>query len=146
MDLYRKRGTIYKKLPLQVISDKFRKQEFVLQTLEDTVSGTYTEFVKFQCANDKIKYLEDCEEKDMVIVGFRLTGRKYKKESTGEELYFTNLDVDEIAVINRHNSGPTEIRVGENNDYSEYLPGLDDDEPDLFSSKPDTKEYDDLPF
>lgn len=142
MELVTLNGTIHKVMPVERKSDKFSKQEFILKVTNQTSFGTYIEYIRLQCINEKISLLEGAESKDMAAVRYRLSGRKFGNEP--EETYFTNLIVEELNVLSKHDDGPIEIRPGDQNDYSDILP-------DMGKNKDENKgdippEYDDLPF
>ena len=142
MELVTLNGTIHKIMPFEKKSDKFSKQEFILKMQNQTPFGTYVEYIRLQCINDKIHLLSGAEPKDMASVRYRLSGRKFGNEP--EETYFTNLIVEELNVLSKHDDGPIDIKVGDTNDYSDLLPDMDQDESEKKSDIP--PEYDDLPF
>ena len=145
METYRMAGKVYKVLPLQQKTDRFAKQEFVLQVVMPTTQGTYTEFIRFQCINDKISFIDQLDEGDFVGVKFQISGRKVGKKD--EETFYTNLDVLEVNVVDKAKGMPKEVIVGAN-DYSDLLPGIEKkEEPDIFDNPVQEKfESDDLPF
>lgn len=148
MDIYIKKGHIHEIFDTNVISDKFMKREFILLERNDTGNGTYTEHIRFQCTNNNVQLMNDIAKKDLVTIKFSIRGREYEKD--GKKMYFTNLEVEDMAIINKHASGPVEIKANDINDYSDILPGLDDGSVDLQgiggpSNEPEIN-FDDLPF
>ena len=149
MDLVTIKGNIYDILPLNVISDKFKKQEFVVEIIDATPRGSYTEYVKMQCVNEKINMLEGLDKKDFVAIRYKLGGRKFEKD--GEVSYYTNINVMDINVISRHATGPDKVTLDDNQDYSDFLPGLEKDVREMKEASGNNKDsldpqYDDLPF
>jgi len=152
MQKYDMRGTIHLIMAPEQKTEKFKKRELIIKVVNKG-SNTYTEYIKFQCINEKIDLLNDLAEKDLVLINFIITGRKYG--DPGNETYYTNNVVEKIGVISRHATGPDVIRANDGNDYSEHLPGLNDGSVDLSgigSAKPEGSEipekpiFDDLPF
>lgn len=142
MELVTLNGTIHKIMPVEQKSDKFSKQEFILKIQNQTSYGTYMEYIRLQCINDKIHLLSGAEPKDMASVRYRLSGHKFGNEP--EETYFTNLVVEELNVLSKNDDGPIDIKVADTNDYSDILPGMDEMNSETKSDLP--PEYDDLPF
>lgn len=79
-------GVIYDKMDTQVISDRFRKRDFVVE-IED---GAYKQHIKFQLTQDRCDLVDSYEKGDEVKVSFNLRGRPYQKGA--ETIYFTNLE------------------------------------------------------
>jgi single-strand DNA-binding protein len=75
------------------VSDKFRKREFVLET----VDGNYNQYPKFQLTQDKCSLLDGFNKGEEVKVLFNLSGRPFEKN--GETLYFTNLSAWRIEKV-----------------------------------------------
>jgi len=149
METFPMRGTIHEIWPVDQKTDKFRKQEFILEVANNKQGGTYKEFIKFQCINDKTALMNSVEKKDVVSLKFEVSGRKYEKD--GNVSYFTNLTVIDLAVISSRSSGPTEIKANDGQDYSDILPGLSDGSVDLSGIGGEEKKEipykpDDLPF
>jgi len=79
-------GVLHAVFPEQIVSDKFRKQEFVLKVDADK----YPQFIKFQCVNERIDLLDAYDQNDTVTVHFDIQGKEYIKGT--ETLYFTSLN------------------------------------------------------
>ena len=92
---YSIKGVITEVFPLVHVSDKFRKQEFVLETSETNGSNTYTEHIKFEITQNNTDLLSQFGEGDEVVVDFNLRGRKYEKG--GETRYFNSIVAWKIA-------------------------------------------------
>lgn len=71
----------------QVISDKFRKRELVLNT-----GGEYAQQILFQFTNDSCEALEGLKEGDQIDVYFDIRGREWTNPKTGEVRYFNTLN------------------------------------------------------
>ena len=68
---YQATGTIHRIEDLNVISEKFKVQEFSIQ-----IPGAYPQVVAFQCANQKIELLDGLNPGTKVRVHFNLRGRE----------------------------------------------------------------------
>jgi spore germination protein YaaH len=69
-------GTIIEIFAEQVVSDKFKKREFVLKV----VDNGYEQEIKFQTTQDKTTILNFVKLNDEVKVLFNLGGRRWTKE------------------------------------------------------------------
>jgi len=87
---YELSGKLFLKNEEVVISDRFKKREFVVLTEDDKGAQVYTEHVKFQLTQDKCDLIDKYNEGDEVTVKFNIKGNKWEKD--GETSYFTNLD------------------------------------------------------
>lgn len=147
MDIYTFKGKVYKILPIQDKSAKFRKQELILQVTNPTDKGTFIEYVRLQCINDKISFLEGVKKGDFGICRFTISGRKMG--SGDEETFYTNLDVIELKIISKTDDIIKEDQRSKPQGYSDRFPGIDEDEDDILSSSNDSipaPPDDDLPF
>ncbi len=110
-------------------SESFRKREFVVEKTEEINGKTITNYVKFQCVQDRTAILDKVNIGQELKVYFNIKGTKWEKD--GKISYFTNLDAWRIEpLLNTGNGGP-------NNEYLEPL--------DTFSGSGDNA-VDDLPF
>ena len=76
----------------QVISEKFKKREFVI---EDN-SGQYPQVILFQLAQDKTSLIEPFSEGNEVTVYFNLRGREWTSPKDGQVRFFNTLDAWKI--------------------------------------------------
>jgi hypothetical protein len=79
-------GTIYSIGPVQEVSEKFRKQEIILETL----NGEYTQHIKLQFAQKKIDLLQSFAPGSEVVCQINIAGKLYKNKE-GKEDSFTNI-------------------------------------------------------
>ena len=91
-------GNLDKIFDTQVISDKFKKREFVLEIKD----GNYTQFIKFQLTQNRCELLNDFSTGQSVQVSFSITGRPYENKN-GETLYFNNLNAWRIVLSQQEN-------------------------------------------
>jgi len=80
------KGTIKVINQTQVISEKFSKREFVIETADQ-----YPQLVMFQLTQDKCDYLDVYQLGQQVDVSFNLRGREWTSPA-GEVKYFNTLE------------------------------------------------------
>ena len=83
-------GKLIEKYPVQQVSEKFKKREFVIEISEDVNGQTYTNPAKFQCVQNRCDALDRHNIGDTVNVHFNIKGNKWEKD--GKVNYITNLD------------------------------------------------------
>jgi len=71
-------------------TETFKTREFVIEKSEDIGGRVITNYVKFQCVQDKTAMPDRFNLGDEVKVQFNIKGTKWVKE--GRENYITNLD------------------------------------------------------
>ena len=91
-------GNLDKIFDTQVISDKFKKREFVLEIKD----GNFTQFIKFQLTQNRCELLNDFSTGQSVQVSFSITGRPYENKN-GETLYFNNLNAWRVVLSQQEN-------------------------------------------
>jgi len=84
-------GVLIKIFDEQIISDKFKKREFILET----GSPEYPEYVKFEMTQDKTGVLDNYGVNDPVEVSFNLKGRKWT-DPQGVDKWFNTLQAWKI--------------------------------------------------
>jgi len=72
-----------------IISDKFKKREFVLT--DD--NSEYPQDIQFQLTQDNCSKLDNVSVGDRLTVKFNLRGRAWNDPKTGNDRYFNSLDV-----------------------------------------------------
>ena len=80
--------------PTQVVSEKFKKREFVI-----TTEGEYGQDIIFQLTNDKVDWLNDIAVGGDVEVLFNINGREWQSPQ-GEVKYFNTLQAWRINKLN----------------------------------------------
>jgi hypothetical protein len=117
-------GKLIEKFETVVVSDKFQKREFVIQTEENANGSIYTEDIKFQTVQAKCDSLNYVNVGDNIKVSFNIKGRKWEKE--GKVSYFTNLDAWRVEKVGEASNSqpntytPPTVEVVE--DSSDSLP------------------------
>ncbi len=71
-------------------NENFKTREFVIENTEDNNGRTFTNFIKFQCVQDKTAMPDRFNIGDEVKVQFNIKGTKWEKD--GRTNYITNLD------------------------------------------------------
>jgi len=89
----KEKGTVVNVTELQVISDKFRKQEFTIKTLDEN----YPQFLTFQVINDKCDLVRNLNVNDVVEVAYNLRGREWKSPE-GITKYFNTVEAWSITL------------------------------------------------
>ena len=94
---YELTGKLIVKYETMQRSETFKTREFVVEKTEDIGGRTITNFIKFQCVQDKTNIIDRVNAGDEVKVYFNIKGSKWEKE--GRSNYFTNLDAWRIEQI-----------------------------------------------
>jgi len=88
-------GTMIVKEDTQVISDRFKKREFVIEKKETSPNGyEFVDTIKFQLTQDKCDLLDNFNIGQDINVNFNVKGNKWEKN--GKTSYFVNLDAWKI--------------------------------------------------
>lgn len=82
-------GKLSVKYPVQEVSAKFKKQEFVIE-VENERNPDWNDFVKFQLTQDRCGSVDAMEIGENIKVNFNIRGRKWEKD--GQVNYFSNLE------------------------------------------------------
>jgi hypothetical protein len=88
-------------------TETFKTREFVIEKSEDIGGRVITNYVKFQCVQDKTAMPDRFNLGDEVKVQFNIKGTKWVKE--GRENYITNLDawrMETLKMDQGSNGGP----------------------------------------
>lgn len=83
-------GKLFLKEETNVISDRFKKREFVVLKEENNGGSIFTEYIKFQLTQDKCALIDNVQLQDDIKVSFNIKGTKWEKN--GNVSYFNNLD------------------------------------------------------
>lgn len=84
-------GTLIVKNDTQVISDRFKKREFVIEKKETSPNGfEFVDTIKFQLVQDKVDLIDNFQLGQNINVHFNIKGNKWEKG--GQVNYFVNLD------------------------------------------------------
>jgi hypothetical protein len=83
-------GKIIDISPVNQVSDKFKKREFVIEKKETGGSAVFIDYIKFQLVQDKCDLINESFLNEDVKISFNLKGNKWERD--GKINYFTNLD------------------------------------------------------
>ena len=83
-------GKLIEKYDTQIVSERFKKREFVLELVEEVNGSPYTNYAKMQLVQNKCDILDRFNVGDTLRVNFNIKGNRYEKE--GRTSYFSNLD------------------------------------------------------
>lgn len=87
------KGELVAILNEQVVSDKFKKREFVIQTADQ-----YPQVIKFQLTQDRCGMIESYRKGETITVNFDVKGKEYVKGT--ETMYFNSLEAWKITGAN----------------------------------------------
>ncbi len=116
-------GKLVAKFDIVQRTETFKTREFVVEKTEDINGRAITNYVKFQCVQDKTAMPDRFNIGDEVKVLFNLKGSKWTKD--GKENYITNLDAWRME----------SVKLGEQNNAPDFVPDA-----------PPADAVDDLPF
>ena len=102
-------GTLLEVKPVNVISERFKKREFVLQTV-DSHDSRYAELICFEAHNARCDMLDDLIPGQPYNVTFNLKGRKWENQS-GEVKYFNTLQAWKVEPLQGQLSGAQQAHV-----------------------------------
>jgi len=128
---YELTGKLVAKYEAMQRSATFKTREFAVEKSEDIGGRIITNYVKFQCVQDKTTIVDKVNIGDEVKVYFNIKGSKWEKE--GKVNYITNLDAWRIEQV-------LQAGVDKSGTDTEYMEPLD-----TFSAT-STDAIDDLPF
>ncbi len=80
--------------PVNQVSDKFKKREFVIEKKETGGAAVFIDYIKFQLIQDKCELINESYLNEEVKIWFNLKGNKWERD--GKINYFTNLDAWKI--------------------------------------------------
>jgi hypothetical protein len=120
-------GKVIDILPVNQVSDKFRKREFVIEKKDTGGSAVFIDYIKFQLVQDKCDLINESFLNEEVKIWFNLKGNKWERD--GKINYFTNLDAWKIEKV-------TEPVRNQNNPQHSTLEDI----------PPEIDELSDLPF
>ena len=80
--------------PVNQVSDKFRKREFVIEKKESGGAAVFIDYIKFQLIQDKCDLINESFINEEIKIWFNLKGNKWERD--GKVSYFTNLDAWKI--------------------------------------------------
>ena len=125
---YQITGKVAEVYPVNRVSERFRKREFVIEHKDSSSGQAFVDFIKIQLTQERCDLIDESWLRQEVTVTFNLKGNRWEKN--GMVNYITNLNA--LSVVR----GVSEAEGG---DHAAPLPGLED-------APPPDPELDDLPF
>jgi len=123
-------GTVIVKNDTQVISDRFKKREFVIEKKETSPNGyEFVDTIKFQLTQDKCDLLDKIELGQHVNVSFNVKGNKWEKN--GQVSYFVNLDAWKVEQAEAGQAASNDTSASAPPPPAEIPPAPDDENGDL---------------
>ncbi len=83
-------------------NENFKTREFVVETNDEVNGRTFTNYIKFQCVQERTNIPDRCNIGDDVKVQFNIRGSKWEKE--GRTNYITNLDAWRMETVKLNES------------------------------------------
>ena len=99
-------GKLFLKEETNIISDRFKKREFVVLKEENNGGSIFTEYIKFQLTQDKCSLIDSAQLQDDIKVSFNIKGTKWEKN--GNVSYFNNLDAWRIEKVSADSAEPSQ--------------------------------------
>jgi hypothetical protein len=112
--------------PINQVSDKFKKREFVIEKKEAGGAAVFIDYIKFQLIQDKCELINESFLNEDVKIWFNLKGNKWERD--GKINYFTNLDAWKIE---KASSAGRDQNVPSHNTTLEDIPPENDELSDL---------------
>ena len=111
--MYELKGTVKVLNETNVISDKFKKREFVIT--DD--SSQYPQDIQLQLTQDNCDKLNGVSVGDRLLVKFNLRGRAWNDPKTGKDRYFNSLDA--WFIQKESSDSPVKIKGGVESNFME---------------------------
>ncbi len=127
---YELTGKLIEKFDTVQRTETFKVREFVVEKSEEINGKTITNYIKFQCVQDRTNIIDKLNSGDEIKIYFNIRGTKWEKE--GRTSYFSNLDAWRVEQVSNSRS-----EILSDNDHLEPL--------DTFTASSD-EVIDDLPF
>jgi hypothetical protein len=90
-------GKVIDIAPVNQVSDKFRKREFVIEKKETGGAAVFIDYIKFQLVQDKCDLINESFLNEEIKIWFNLKGNRWERD--GKVNYFTNLDAWKIEKV-----------------------------------------------
>lgn len=112
-------GKVTLKEDTQVVNDRFKKREFVIE-VENERNSDWNDFIKFQLTQDRCDLLETVSVNESIKVSFNIKGRKWEKD--GKVNYFSNLEAWRIEKVEQESQSSQASGGVVQDDDSDPLP------------------------
>lgn len=88
-------GKLIEKGEINQRTESFKTREFVIEVTREIGDRVFSDFIKFQCTQDRTAIVDPIHIGETITVSFNIRGTKWNKD--GKDLYFTNLDAWRIS-------------------------------------------------
>ena len=106
--------------PVNQVSEKFRKREFVIEKKETGSTAVFVDYIKFQLLQEKCDLINESFMNEDIKIWFNIKGNKWERD--GKVNYFTNLDAWRI----EKSSSPASEGYNSPPSFEELPPEVDD--------------------
>ena len=108
-------------------TESFKTREFVMEKTDENNGRTFSNYIKFQCVQDKTAILDRVNTGDNIKVYFNIKGTRWEKD--GKTNYITNLDAWRIEQLLSADKGSDNDFIEPLDTFSSTSPGAVDDLP-----------------
>ncbi len=115
-------GKLVAKFDIVQRTETFKTREFVIEKTDNINGKAITNYVKFQCVQDKTAMPDKYNIGDEVKVQFNIKGTKWTKD--GKDNYITNLDAWRMETLKLS----VDVDIPPSPEYSDIPPAEDADE------------------
>jgi len=118
-------GKVIEILPVNQVSDKFRKREFVIEKKDTGGPNIFIDYIKFQLVQDKCDLINESYLNEEVKIWFNLKGNRWERD--GKVNYFTNLDawkIEKVSSAVPDQNNPPQVSPGDFSSENEDLSDL----------------------
>lgn len=124
-------GLVIKRYDTKRVSDQFKYREFILEVNSQVDNQTWIDYLSMRLLQERTDLLDDVRCGYRLMVTFRITGRKWKKKDTNEEIYFTNLEALNLEILDDSNNFEKDIPVPEKKEKDDIIDpeAMEDDVP-----------------
>ena len=117
-------GKVIEISPVNQVSDKFKKREFVIERKETGGSAVFIDYIKFQLLQDKSDLINESYLNEEVKVTFNIKGNKWERD--GKVSYFTNLDAWKLERLQTSRGADIAAPPSQFDDAAQDVSELDD--------------------
>jgi hypothetical protein len=107
--------------PVNQVSDKFKKREFVIEKKETGGAAVFIDYIKVQLVQDKCDLINESFLNEEIKIWFNLKGNKWERD--GKVNYFTNLDAWKIEKLS---SQGRDQNISSNTPLEDIPPEIDE--------------------
>lgn len=104
-------GSVYHIGPVQQVSEKFRKREFVIKTNEQ-----FEQYVLIQVINDRCELIDALKFNDLIEVMINIKGREWI-DKNGVKKFFNTLEAWQVTFANINAQNQNNFATPQNNEY-----------------------------